>query len=115
MRSWVPGISEDDPDACCDWLEVIVGQRDCHNIEMYPKSDAVLGRHAGVLIRPKSSTLYEVHDEIRSGSEAARDTGARGVRLLGKLLEIWLREGPYGPIVDGVTTLIGKERCPFRS
>src|SRR5260370_29268481 len=56
-------------------------------------------------------TLYDLQDEIQTqGRKRPATPESQEYAILGKVLEIWLRDGPYGPIVDGITNIDLKKK-----
>jgi len=72
-----------------------------------PKNDALLGNMVFAHFRPEEfPTLYDIQDEIQTqGRKRPATPESEEYAILGNLLEIWLRDGPYGPIVDGITNI----------
>jgi hypothetical protein len=97
---------KDNPEDACEWLASYSESEIATYIEN-PTSDALLGNMVFAHFRPEEfPTLYEVQDEIQTqGRKRPATPESEEYALLGKLLEIWLRDGPYGPIVDGVTNI----------
>jgi hypothetical protein len=94
------------PDEACEWL-ASYSDADLSAFIENPENDALLGNMVFAHFRPEDfPTLYEVQDEIQAqGRKRPATSESEEYALLGKLLETWLRDGPYGPIVDGVTNI----------
>ena len=99
------------PDNACEWL-ASYSDADLSAFIENPKNDALLGNMVFAHFRPEDfPTLYEVQDEIQAqGRKRPATSESEEYALLAKLLEIWLRDGPYGPIVDGVTNIDLKKK-----
>jgi hypothetical protein len=99
-------FQKDDPEAAGEWL----GNYSASEIEALlqnPKSEAVLESMVFAHFRPEEfPTLHDVQDEIQArGQRRPATPESEEYAIIGKLLEVWLRDGPYGPIVDGVTNI----------
>lgn len=72
-----------------------------------PRNEALLGNMVFAHFQPEEfPTLHDVQDEIQArGRQRPATPESQEYAILGKLLEIWLRDGPYGPIVDGITNI----------
>ena len=72
-----------------------------------PKSEAVLESMVFAHFGPEEfPALHDVQDEIQArGQRRPATPESEEYAIIGKLLEVWLRDGPYGPIVDGVTNI----------
>ena len=99
-------FQKDDPEEAGEWLGSYPDS-DIAEFIANPKSEALLGNIVFAHFRPEEfPTLHDVQDEIAAkGRKRPATPESEEYAIIGKLLEVWLRDGPYGPIVDGVTNI----------
>jgi hypothetical protein len=99
-------LKQDEPERSAEWLAAYSDAEIRAYIEN-PKSESLLRNMVFAYFKPDEfPTLYDVQDEIQSkGRSKPATPESSEFAIIGKLLEVWLRDGPYGPIVDGVTNI----------
>jgi hypothetical protein len=99
-------LKQDEPARSAEWLSAYSDAEVRAYIEN-PKSESLLQNMVFAYFKPDEfPTLHDVQDEIQSkGWSKPATPESTEFAIIGKLLEVWLRDGPYGPIVDGVTNI----------
>jgi hypothetical protein len=99
-------FQKSEPERAAEWLGKYIDSE----IEAFtanPRNEVVLQNVVFAHFTPEAfPTLSDVQDEIQaSGRRRPATLESEECAIIGKLLEIWLRDGPYGPIVDGITNI----------
>jgi hypothetical protein len=97
-------FAKSDPEKAGEWLSSYPDEEIERFIEN-PRSAERLRDVSFAYFRPEEfPQLRDVQDEVAALGRG-KSPDAAEYNVIAKLLEAWLRDGPYGPIVDGVTNI----------
>ncbi|MBV9492204.1 MAG: hypothetical protein JO069_21120, partial [Verrucomicrobia bacterium] len=97
-------FAKSDPETAGEWLSAYPDEEIERFLEN-PRSAERLRDVSFAYFRPEEfPQLRDVQDEVAALGRG-KSPDAAEYSVIAKLLEAWLRDGPYGPLVDGVTNI----------